>query len=277
MTPRPLPYLFAALFSVCAGHAAAADPVDGSGDITDAQYNQVLAGDWRAPENRARDVHRHPMDTLRFFGLSPGQTLVEVSPGAGWYSEILAPLLRDKGQYIAAVNGAKGAEGLRKKFHDDPQRYAKARIVEYDQTAPKFGAPNSADAVVTFRNVHNWVETDTAPAMFKAMFDVLKPGGKLGVVEHRAAKGATLESVKGSGYLPSEYVQKLAKDAGFVFIEASEVNANPDDTKDYPEGVWTLPPELRLGDKDKQKYLDIGESDRMTLNFVKPAHPKPKS
>ncbi|MBD9484802.1 class I SAM-dependent methyltransferase [Pseudomonas sp. PDM14] len=276
MTPRPLPYLFAALFSVCAGQAAAAEPVDGSGDITDAQYNQVLAGDWRAPENRARDVYRHPMDTLRFFGLSPGQTLIEVSPGAGWYSEILAPLLRDKGQYIAAVNGAKGAESLRKKFHNDPRRYAKARIAEYDQTAPVLGEPNSADAVVTFRNVHNWVKTDTAPAMFKAMFEVLKPGGKLGVVEHRAAKDTALDAVKDTGYLPTEYVQKLATDAGFVFIEASEVNANPDDTKDYPEGVWTLPPELRLGDKDKQKYLDIGESDRMTLNFVKPAHDKPK-
>ena len=149
----------------------------------------------------------------------------------------------------------------------------KAQIVEFDPKAPVLGAPGSADVVLTFRNVHNWVVADTAPAMFKAFYMVLRPGGVLGVVDHRAADNASLEAVKGSGYLPTSYVVKLATDAGFRLEEKSEINANPKDTKDYPKGVWTLPPTLTLGEQDREKYLGIGESDRMTLRFVKPAAP----
>lgn len=246
--------------------------------ISAPQYAEVLAGNWRAPANSARDVYRHPQQTLQFFGLRPQQTLIEITPGGGWYSEVLAPLLKPQGHYIAALQTpASGeyfktaADSLRHKFSADPERYAQARFVEFDPKAPVLGPANSADVLLTFRNVHNWVVADTAPSLFQAFFKVLKPGGVLGVVDHRAKDGASLEDIKHSGYLTTAYVVQLATDAGFVLDGQSEINANPKDTKDYPEGVWTLPPALKLGDKDKARYLAIGESDRMTLHFIKPA------
>jgi predicted methyltransferase len=242
------------------------------------QYATVLAGSWRVPANSARDVYRHPQQTLEFFGLRANQTLIEITPGGGWYSEVLAPLLKDNGHYIAAVQAPSSSayartseENLKKKFAADPVHYSKAGFAEFDPKAPVLGKPGSADTVLTFRNVHNWVMADTAPAMFQAFFKVLKPGGVLGVVDHRAKDGASLEDIKHSGYLTTAYVVKLATDAGFKLEGQSEVNANPKDTKDYPDGVWTLPPALTLGEKDKAKYVAIGESDRMTLRFVKPA------
>lgn len=252
-------------------------PPTSASDFTAGQLDAVIAGSWREPANRARDIYRHPKATLQFFGIRPDQTVIEITPAAGWYSEILAPLLRDDGHYIAAEatpaggEAKRGDDALRRKFAADPAEYGKARIVEYDPKAPVFGAPASADLVLTFRNVHNWAEAGTAPAMFKAFFAVLKPGGVLGVVDHRAAPGATLDAVKSSGYLPTDYVIKLATDAGFKLDAQSEINANPKDTKAYPKGVWTLPPTLTLGEQDRAKYLAIGESDRMTLRFVKPA------
>ncbi|MFC5436596.1 class I SAM-dependent methyltransferase [Rhodanobacter umsongensis] len=253
-------------------------PPTSASDFTATQLDSVLAGSWRSESNRARDVYRHPKATLQFFGVRPDQTLIEITPGGGWYSEILAPLLHDNGHYIAAV-AASARDGedrrddsaLHGKFAADPARYGKARIVAFDPKAPVFGPPASADRVLTFRNVHNWVMADTAPAMFKAFFAVLRPGGVLGVVDHRADDGASLDSVKQSGYLPTRYVVKLATDAGFILDESSEINANPKDTKDYPKGVWTLPPTFTLGEHDRAKYQAIGESDRMTLRFVKPA------
>ncbi|MNQ94276.1 hypothetical protein D3C85_1097840 [compost metagenome] len=191
---------------------------------------------------------------------------------------MLAPLLKDKGHYIAAVQAPtvsdyarKNEEKLKSKFAAAPAQYAKAQVLEFDPKAPAFGQPGSADTVLTFRNVHNWVLADTAPLMFQAFFKVLKPGGVLGVVDHRAKDGASLEDIKHSGYLTTDYVVKMATDAGFKLEAQSEINANPKDTKDYPEGVWTLPPALTLGEKDRAKYVAIGESDRMTLRFVKPA------
>jgi predicted methyltransferase len=246
--------------------------------VTDAQFAEVLTGDWRAPQNSARDVYRHPQQTLQFFGLRPEQTLIEITPGNGWYSELLAPLLKEHGQYIAAVvNPAasdyarKAADSLKQKFAADPAHYGKAQVIDYDPQTPTFGKPASADAVLTFRNVHNWVLADDAPAMFKAFYAVLKTGGTLGVVDHRARDGASVEAIKQSGYLPTDYIVKLAKDAGFELAGQSEVNANPKDTKDYAQGVWTLPPTFRLGDQDHAKYAAIGESDRLTLRFIKPA------
>ena len=159
------------------------------------------------------------------------------------------------------------ADALRAKFKADPNQYDKAAIVVFNPKAPVFGPPGSADMVLTFRNVHNWTMAGNAEAMFKAFYAVLKTGGTLGVVDHRAAPGAALD--KNSGYLPTDYVIKLATDAGFKLDGQSEINANPKDTKNYPKGVWTLPPTLTLGDKDRDKYLAIGESDRMTLRFVK--------
>jgi predicted methyltransferase len=252
-------------------------PPTSASDFTASQLDSVLAGSWRPESNRARDVYRHPKATLQFFGVRPDQTLIEITPGGGWYSEILAPLLHDDGHYIAAV-AASAREGedrrddsaLHRKFAADPAHYGNARIVAFDPKAPSFGPPASADRVLTFRNVHNWVMADTAPAMFKAFFAVLRPGGVLGVVDHRADDGASLDSVKQSGYLPTSYVAKLATDAGFTLDESSEINANPKDTRDYAKGVWTLPPTLTLGEKDRAKYQAIGESDRMTLRFVKP-------
>jgi predicted methyltransferase len=250
-------------------------PPASASDFTSGQLDAVLAGSWRAPANKARDVYRHPKATLQFFGLQPDKMVIEINPSSGWYTEILAPVLRDDGHYIAAVPGGNAAEDrqntetLRAKFKADPAQYDKARIITYNPKAPVFGPPGSADMVLTFRNVHNWAMAGNAEAMFKAFYAVLKTGGTLGVVDHRAAPGASLDSVKGSGYLPTDYVIKLATDAGFKLDGQSEINANPKDTKNYPKGVWTLPPTLTLGEKDRAKYQAIGESDRMTLRFVK--------
>jgi predicted methyltransferase len=242
------------------------------------KLDMVLAGAWRSDGNKARDKYRHPKETLEFFGLKPGMTLIELTPGGGWYAEVLAPLMKGSGNYVAAIVTPKKKEGedaqdmdaLSKKFAGDSTEYGDAKVEQFDVNAPNLGAPGSADMVVTFRNVHNWVMGDAAPGMFKAIFDVLKPGGVLGVTDHRAAPGADLEKIKQSGYLPEDFVIKLATDAGFKLDAKSEINANPKDTKDYPEGVWTLPPSLALKGKDQDKYLAIGESDRMTLRFVKP-------
>jgi predicted methyltransferase len=243
----------------------------------------ILAGDWRDPANVARDAFRHPRETLAFFGVGPSQAVIEISPGAGWYTEILAPLAQGKGRYIGALNDpakagneratayyTKANQGFRDKLAARPDVYANASVVEVDPTAPVFGEAGSADVVLTFRNVHNWVGAGSEAAMFKGFFDVLAPGGVLGVVEHRAAAGKTMEEVKESGYLPEDYVIGLATAAGFVLEEKSEINANPADTKDHPNGVWTLPPVNQHDEADKAKYAAIGESDRMTLRFVKP-------
>ena len=257
-------------------------PPTSARDFTSAQLDSVLAGAWRAPANRARDVYRHPKATLQFFGVRPDQTLIEITPGGGWYSEILAPLLHDNGHYIAAVQKStapgearRDDDALHRKFAADPAQYGNAQIIEFDPKSPVLGAPASADRVLTFRNVHNWAMAGTAPAMFKAFFAVLKPGGVIGVVDHRAADEMSLAAVKQSGYLPTAYVVKLATEAGFKLEDSSEINANPKDTRDYPKGVWTLPPTLALGAQDRAKYLAIGESDRMTLRFVKPAAAAP--
>ena len=254
-------------------------PPQSANDLAAAKLNAVIAGSWRSGANKARDSYRHPQQTLEFFGVKPGDTLIEITPGSGWYAEILAPLMKGTGTYIAASakpnkpdgEAATDKNALQVKFAGNAAEYGEAKTVEFDPKAPVFGAAGSADTVLTFRNVHNWVMADTAPVMFNAFFEVLKPGGTLGVADHRAAAGATLDKVKGTGYLPQDYVIKLATDAGFKLVAQSEINANPKDTKDYAKGVWTLPPTLTLGDQDKDKYLAIGESDRMTLKFQKPA------
>lgn len=243
---------------------------------------KAIAGDWRAPANVARDQYRHPRETLAFFGIRRDMTVIEIWPAAGWYSEILAPYLRKKGHYLAAMtlperagdeaaqaSAQKTLDALRTKFAKDPDVYEGAEVVQFEPAAPVLGPPGSADAVLTFRNVHNWVMAGNEQAMFKAMYAVLRPGGTLGVVDHRAAPDQPPAEMKTSGYLPQDYVIALAEGAGFVLEDKSEINANPLDTKDYPEGVWTLPPTYTLGDKDRAKYAAIGESDRMTLRFRK--------
>ena len=245
-------------------------------------FDTVLAGDWREAKNRARDKYRHPRETLEFFGVKPGMTVIEIWPSGGWYTEVLAPYLRDKGKYIGVINDPSLVEPGREKFYAGqnnalraklgarPDVYDRVELKPIHPLAPELGEPNSADAVLTFRNVHNWVMGGNEKEMFAAFYEVLKPGGVLGVVDHRAAEGAELEKVRNSGYLPEAYVINLAVRAGFRLEARSEVNANPKDRKDYPNGVWTLPPALREGDKGRDEYLAIGESDRMTLRFVKP-------
>ncbi|MEN5266140.1 methyltransferase [Stenotrophomonas sp. TWI587] len=235
----------------------------------------------RDPANVKRDAYRHPAQTLSFFGVAPGQTVIEVTPGSGWYSEILAPLLHDKGQYVAAVVDPmavaegrgrdyqqRSRDGLDKKFAGNAAVFGKSRVVAYDPKAPVFGPANSADVVLTFRNVHNWRSSGQAEGMFKGFFSVLKPGGVLGVVEHRAK--ADVPADDKTGYVGQQQVIAMAKAAGFELAGSSEINTNPRDTKDYPNGVWTLPPTNQHDAADAAKYQAIGESDRMTLRFVKP-------
>ncbi|MCD7099150.1 methyltransferase [Stenotrophomonas sp. MMGLT7] len=260
-----------------AGAAAPAkDPV-----AVDPALQAAVGGSWRTPEFVQRDRYRNPAQTLAFFGLKPDQTVIEITPGGGWYSEILAPYLRGQGRYVAAVvdpqavpegRGRDYQAGARKQLQDKfaaaPAQYDKAAIVAYSPSAPVFGPPGSADLVLTFRNVHNWRMSGQAEDMFKGFHDVLKPGGVLGVVEHRAS--ADVPADDRSGYVGQAQVIAMAEAAGFRLAGSSEVNANVRDTKDHPNGVWTLPPTNRHDAEDADRYQAIGESDRMTLKFVKP-------
>jgi len=256
--------------------AAAALAADAAPDPLEA----AIASPARTPKFVTRDVYRHPLETLRFFGLRPDQSVVEIWPGRGWYMEILAPYLRERGKYYAAIEADSGGTDneatenekfIRKKIADDPARFGKVIVTNlHPPELTEICPPGTADVVLTFRNVHNWLESGTQQAQFDTFFKALKPGGVLGVVEHRAKPGASMQEMSKSGYVDEAYVKKLAANAGFRFDAASPVNDNPKDTKDYPQGVWTLPPTLTLGEKDKAKYLAIGESDRMTLRFVKP-------
>jgi predicted methyltransferase len=262
----------AAAMAMEADQPAQATPPASAAQASSSQLDAAIAGKWRDPKNTSRDQYRHPKEMLTFFGIRPDMTVIEIWPSGGWFTEILAPYLNANGQYIGALPpGSKSKTALENKFRFGPQQYGKAKLIEFDNKAPNLGADGSADMVLTFRNVHNWAADGSAETMFKAFFKVLKPGGVLGVEDHRADKGKTLDQVVNTGYLPTDYVIKLATDAGFKLDGQSEVNANPKDNHDHPKGVWTLPPTFELGDKDKAKYQAIGESDRMTLRFVKPA------
>ena len=233
--------------------------------------------------SRARDVYRHPRETLEFFGITDDMTVVEIWPGAGWYTEILAPFLHARGEYVAAQFPKASATpdyqkriraGFEQGIAANPQLFGGVRISEIGPPDRWRPVPaGSADLVLTFRNVHNWISDHTEREMFAAFNRMLKTGGVLGVEEHRAFDGATREEMVRSGYVTQDYVIQLATEAGFAFVAWEEINANPRDTKDYPAGVWTLPPTLRLGAQDRLKYLQIGESDRMTLKFVKAVEP----
>jgi predicted methyltransferase len=281
---KKLAFACAGLLGLALSHAALASGAEqptraaspaGIDAASAAQLDKAVAGSWRSPENKARDLYRHPAQTLSFFGVRPDMTVIEIWPSGGWFTEILAPYLHDNGHYIGAVEaGSKSTAALQKKFSFAPAQYGNAKIMVFNHKAPVLGAPGSADRVLTFRNVHNWAADGTAEAMFKAMFAVLKPGGVLGVEDHRADAGKKLDDVVNSGYLPTDYVIKLATDAGFKLDAQSEINANPKDDHNHPKGVWTLPPSFDMGDTDKAKWQAIGESDRMTLRFVKPAAAK---
>ncbi len=250
----------------------------------EAALRTAAAGGHRLVAHVARDAARHPVETLAFFGVKPGDTVVEISPGpAGWYTEILAPYLRDKGQLIAAADDpasstayfANSAARFRAKLAAMPQVYDKVRVTVFDPATGKLdiAPPGSADKVLTFRNVHNWMASGGeagSRAVFAATFAALKPGGVLGVVEHRLPADRPFDPKAANGYVHPAHVIKLAESVGFRFDGSSEVNANPRDTVDHEGGVWALPPVLRNRDKNRDHYLAIGESDRMTLRFVKP-------
>ena len=269
---RACAHMLALMVVLAASYAHAAD------STLDA-IDQVLAGDHRSPGNRARDGFRHPKETLQFFGVRPDMHVVEVWPGGGWYTEVLAPLLRSRGKLYAAhyhvddnTHGfyRKSQRQFVEKLAKRPDLYDRVTVTGLAPPHVELAPRASVDVVLTFRNVHNWTEQGYDQEMFNAFFAALKPGGTLGVVEHRAKEGTSKRDMVRSGYMTESYVIELASKAGFTLAARSEVNANPKDSKDHPRGVWTLPPTLRLGDQDREKYLAIGESDRMTLKFTKP-------
>ncbi|HEV2748138.1 MAG TPA: methyltransferase domain-containing protein, partial [Allosphingosinicella sp.] len=244
-------------------------------DLARLALARAIAAPSRTPANVARDKYRHPLETLTFFGVEPDDTVVELWPGGGWYTEILAPYLAERGTLYGAAPAGRGTERFRAFLAARPDVYGKVRVATFPMAAGGTKVPDgSADVVLTFRNVHNWMGSEGAPPVapqaFREIFAMLKPGGVLGIVDHRLPAGADAAREKASGYLKVATVRGLAEAAGFRFAGSSEVNANPRDTADWPEGLWTLPPTLRLKDKDREKYLAIGESDRMTLKFVKP-------
>ena len=252
-----------------------------AGDMTFAERVAMGSqGDHRSEGNKARNQYRHPVETLEFFGIKDGMTVMEIWPGGGWYTEVLAPAMRDHGKLIIAtwdpeVEGQPAyryelPKKMTETFASNPQVYDQVEVEYFSPPgSPSLGEADSIDAIVTFRNTHGWIGGGVAQDIFNEFARVLKPGGILGVVQHRANDGSDPTVTAKKGYVSEQVVKELAANAGFVFEAGSEVNANPRDSKDYAEGVWTLPPGLRLGDVDKDKYSAIGESDRMTLRFKK--------
>ena len=270
------PVAIAALFAAAACSAPAQNATAGEaaakpGDTIAA----AVAAPTRTPANLARDPYRHPAETLAFFGVKPGDTVVELGPGGGWYTEILAPLAKSGGGtlYVAAP-WERGLNRVKAKQAENADAYGAVKLAEFPNAGANPKVPDgAADVVLTFRNVHNWRfdGTDNTANAFKQIFAMLKPGGTLGVVEHRLNENDDSAKEEKSGYMKKSSVVAFAEAAGFKLVGESEINANPKDTKDYPKGVWTLPPNLTEGETDRAKYVAIGESDRMTLKFVKPA------
>lgn len=263
---RPL-FVFASIAALVAT-GAVAQPAAPSPEIVAA-----VAASTRTPANRVRDAYRHPAQTLAFFGVKPTQTVVEFLPSGGWYAEILAPLVKGRGQYVALVPAAQ-ADRTRTGFAGKAAVFGPTQVATIDfKTGASSIAAGSADTVLTFRNVHNLLMQDdpaAASRVFKAFYAALKPGGVLGVVDHRLPEEMDTAREKTSGYIKRSTVVRLAEQAGFKLAGESPVNANPKDTHDHPQGVWTLPPTYQLKDVDHAKYAAIGESDRFTLKFVKP-------
>ena len=249
-----------------------------SATAVDPALRAALAGSTRTDAERARDGARHPAETLSFFGLKPDMHVVELVPGGGWYTAILAPYLHDHGSLSVTSGdpngdpekeGTKQAQAIAKRLASAPA-FDKVTVLRFDPAAVQLGPDGSADMVLTFRNVHNWIPNGTAAGVFAGVAKVLKPGGVFGVIDHRAAHDQTPKQVDDSGYVSEAQVIALAKAAGLVLEERSDINANPKDTKDYPNGVWSLPPTFAGKDVDHAKFAAIGESDRMTLRFRKP-------
>jgi predicted methyltransferase len=243
-----------------------------------AAVQAMMASKHRRPANAARDAQRHPLETLELFGFQPTMTVLDIGPGEGWYTEIVAPAVAKKGKYVATSADPNGPADARPTFYANrwkgfleglPEAYGKAETLVVDGKAPKLGGKPTFDLVLLMRGVHGMKNAGTFDAWLAEIHAALKNGGVLGIEEHRSLDGANVDEVAKKGYMPEKWVVSTVEAAGFKLAGKSEVSANPKDTKDYVEGVWTLPPTLRLGDKDREKFLAIGESDRMTLKFVK--------
>ncbi|ENY83162.1 class I SAM-dependent methyltransferase [Sphingopyxis sp. MC1] len=278
---RSLPIIATALLAATAPAFAMADPHAGHGDhgahgaAPEGAIAAAVAAPTRTPANVARDAARHPTETLAFFGVKPGDTVVELWPGGGWYTEILAPLTQSGGGTLyAAAPWERGLNTIRKWQEAKPDAYGAVKLAEFPATGAGPKVPDgSADVVLTFRNVHNWRfgGMDKTAEAFQQIYAMLKPGGVLGVVDHRLPEAMDSALEEKSGYMKRSSIVAFAEVAGFKLAGESEVNANPRDTHDYEKGVWSLPPTLTNKDVDREKYVAIGESDRMTLKFVKPA------
>ncbi|GGC72616.1 class I SAM-dependent methyltransferase [Undibacterium terreum] len=268
--------LAGALSAAFAGSAQAAT------EATDQALKAAISGAQRTPANAARDGARHPYETLSFFGIKPTSTVVELSPGGGWYTEILAPYLRDQGKLIEGANDPNAAseysrrsiDRLKQKLAANPSVYDKVQLGIFEPPSKQdYAAKGSVDLVVTFRNIHNWVDDGgdaNVKSVFQTAYDSLKKGGVFGVVEHRLPAGKAQDAKASSGYVHEAYVIKLAESVGFKLQAKSEINANPKDNADHENGVWALPPTYANKEKNRDAYQAIGESDRMTLKFVKP-------
>lgn len=244
----------------------------------DATLAGVVSAQHRSPNFVARDKYRHPREVLEFAGVKPDMTVVEISPGGGYWTEILGPYLRDKGTYYIAMaprsageRAAQTVDTWEKKLADNKQLYGKAKVTEFGRGTYNVAPAGSADVVVTFRNVHNWMSQGFAEEAFAGFYAALKPGGVLIVEEHRAPADRPQDPKAASGYVREDYTIAMAEKAGFKLAGRSEVLANPKDTKNWEKGVWTLPPTLALGEQDREKYLAIGEADNFLLKFQKPA------
>lgn len=245
---------------------------------TDGKIKWALAGAQRSDADRARDKYRHPLETLEFFGLKDDMTVIELWPGGGWYTEILAPVLRDKGKLVVTTfDVAKGGDAAEREKQYEAMLSASPgiydKVVKQELAPPDtftLGPDNSADMVLTFRNYHNWIKGKYADKVVLAAFKVLKPGGVFGIVDHRANPGDDKSKASDTGYVKEDLLVEAVQMAGFKLDAKSEINANPKDDKNHPGGVWALPPVYRNGATDHAKYEAIGESDRMTLRFVKP-------
>ncbi len=261
-------------------HAESQGLADKSYPSGKAAISAIAKGKHRKPGDADRDKYRHPVETLDFFGFKPTMTVLDIGPGEGWYTELLAPALAKRGQYFATSADPNGPADVRDTFYAQrfkafldkaPEVYGKVQTIVLDPKAPKIGKDDTFDLVLIMRGVHGMENAGTFDGWLSEIHHALKPGGVLGIEEHRAAAGADPAESAKKGYVPEKWVIERAEAAGFKLAGKSEINANPKDTKDYPEGVWSLPPTYRQGEKDHDKYAAIGESDRMTLKFVKVA------
>ena len=237
---------------------------------------EAIESPLRTEENKLRDQYRHPEDTLKFFGIMPNMAVIELWPSRGWYSEILEPFLSAEGKFMGADFDPNYASWTPKAIKRNANLRAKSKtlprmkMTTFALDDTPLAEKESVDMVLTFRNLHNWLKAGTLMDVFHKSFYVLKPGGIFGVVEHRALPNTSIKDMNKSGYVTEKLAIEYAKKAGFILVKKSEINSNSKDPTIHPKGVWTLPPTLRLKEKDKEKYLAIGESDRMTLVFIKP-------